>query len=84
MSNIVSVTENEWMTYFGEHLRELIADRGLTQYEVADASGISEASISCYIRGIRMPTAKAIINLALILEVDTDELLLRDYYDRIK
>lgn len=84
MSNLILATESEWLGHFGNSLKELIDDSGYSQREIADAAGLSEATISRYIKGSVMPTAKAIINLSLVLNTDADYLLLRDWYDKIK
>lgn len=74
--------EREWLAYFGINLMEMIDEAKMTQRELADAAGLSEAAVSNYIRGRRMPGAKSLVNLADALNCSVDELV--DFGDRIK
>lgn len=65
---------------FGEHIRQLRDDRGLTQKELADLLGVSPSYINKVERD-RLhfgdyPSAKFIHKLAEELDADEDELLL--------
>lgn len=69
------MSENEWLAYFGVNLEEYMIAAKMTQRDLADASGLSEASISNYIRGRRMPEVRAIINIAEALNCSVNELV---------
>lgn len=71
----------EWSNCFSDKLLELMEDRRITQFELAQDSGISVGSISAYINKKSLPGVKAILNLAFALDVDTDELI--DFGDTI-
>lgn len=60
---------------FGEKVRELRKDRGLSQRELAARSGIDFTYLS-KIENARMepPSEKVIINMAKVLDTDSDEL----------
>lgn len=76
------MNEREWLAYFGVNLAELLEDAKMTQRDLADASGLSEAAVSNYIRGRQMPGVKAIVNIADALGCSTDNLV--DFGDKIK
>lgn len=59
----------------------LMEERHLTQKELANLSGITEASMSKYLSGERTPRVDVIVNLANALHVTTDELIGHDIED---
>lgn len=75
------MTLKEWTTVFGENLADLLADKGMTQYDLARDSGLSAGSISAYVNKQSPPGIKAIVNIAYALDVTIDELV--DFGDRI-
>lgn len=56
-------------------LKELLQEQDMTQKELADRTGLTEAAISRYVNGTRRPRGKALVNIALTLGVTTDYLL---------
>ena len=64
-----------------ERIKMLMEERGLTQKELANLSGITEASMSKYLSGERTPRIDVIVNLANALHVTTDELIGNDIED---
>lgn len=75
------MSEQEWINIFGDNLAEIMAEQGYTQRDLADATGLSESSISYYVNKRRMPTIRAIINMAYVLDCDFNDFL--DFGDRI-
>jgi transcriptional regulator with XRE-family HTH domain len=75
------MTIPEWSDCFGDKLLELLKDRRMTQFELAQDSGVSVGSINSYIHGKSLPGIKAILNLAFSLDVDVGELI--DFGDTI-
>ena len=69
------MNEKEWLAYFGVNLEEYMRAAKMTQRDLADASGLSDAAVSSYIRGRRMPGARALVNLAEALNCSVDELV---------
>ena len=69
------MTELEWMNIFGDNLRDILKEYGMTQKDLADESGLSETTISRYIKKQRIPNMKAIVNIANALDLTTDELI---------
>ncbi|MDE5655116.1 MAG: helix-turn-helix domain-containing protein [Clostridia bacterium] len=63
------------MEKFIKRLKELRAEKGLTQAQLAKATKISTTAISYWENGERIPNAKAVITLARFFEVTTDYLL---------
>ena len=76
------MTLKEWIENFGDNLSELMDDRKMTQYELAQESGVSVGSINAYIHKQSPPGIKAIINIAYALDVDMDDLI--DFGDTIE
>ena len=76
------MSEVEFIDIFGDNLRDLMDERGYSQRELAKETGISNVTISRYIKKERMPTAKSLVNLAFALECDLDDLVpTYDYVD---
>jgi transcriptional regulator with XRE-family HTH domain len=66
------------MRSFGRRLQELRGSRNVTQKELADLLGLHVMLVSRYERGMNVPSAATIVQLARILHVSTDELLTGD------
>ena len=76
------MTLPEWSDNFSENLVELLADRKMSQYDLAVESGISIGSINAYIHKKSLPGIKAILNIAFVLDIDVNELI--DFGDIIE
>ena len=76
------MSELEWMKMFGNNLKKLLKETGLTQRELADETGLSESTISSYINGQRMPSIKALINIGYALDCYEDDLI--SFLDKIE
>lgn len=59
----------------GERITGLLNELGISQRELADRIGITEVSMSRYIRGDRTPKGPIIANMAMALDTTTDYLL---------
>lgn len=59
----------------GERIGEFISKKGVTQRELAKAVGISEVTLSRYIKNERKPTAETVVKIAAALDVSTDSLI---------
>ena len=76
------MTITEWSDNFSENLLALLKDRRMSQFELAQESGVSSGSISSYIHRTSLPGIKAIINIAFALDVDVNDLI--DFGDIIE
>ncbi len=63
------------MTDFGEMLRKLRQDAGLTQKQLADRLGISKSTVSFYEQSIRSPSSDVLLRIARVFHISTDYLL---------
>ena len=63
------------MVDFGNRLKTLRLQKGLTQKELAQQVGLTKSVISAYETGIRMPSYATLILIARIFKVSTDYLL---------
>lgn len=60
---------------FGQRLRELRTDRGLSQYALADLCGSNKPFISELERGVKVPSLTMILRLAEALECRPTDLI---------
>lgn len=77
MFNEVSLKSNSFnrrqMTMtFGERLKEILKERGLQQQEFARISGLSNATVSAYITGKRLPSTLGISKIEKALDMKFD------------
>lgn len=63
------------LSNFAERLKELISEYGLTQKQLAQVTGITETSISKYVRGEDEPSLKSLIVIANHFKCTTDFLI---------
>lgn len=75
-----TISEAELMTEFGRNLKDLLDEYQMSQNELAEATEMSKAAISCYVNGERMPSLKALVNIAYVLECDIEELVNCDQF----
>lgn len=75
------MSELEFIEIFGDNLCEIIDESGYSQMEIADLTGISQSTISKYIRKRMMPSLRNVINLAYVLHCDIRDLC--DFGDMI-
>ncbi len=59
----------------GARISELLNQKGMTQKQLSLKAGITEAAISHYIKGDRIPRASVLIKLAIALNTTSDYLL---------
>ena len=62
------------MSEFGERLRRARIDKDMNQEELADAVGLTQASISQFEKGLRMPTPANMRKFAQILDINEEDL----------
>lgn len=63
---------------FGEILRELRLERGISQATLGKAIGVSQKAIDYWERGVNEPKASYIVQLANYFQVTCDYLLGRE------
>ena len=63
------------MTGIGVRLKTLLSKNGMTQKELASAVGCTEAAISHYIKGDRVPRASVLTKIAIALDTTSDYLM---------
>ena len=59
----------------GERIAALLRESGMTQRELAERVGATEASMSKYVRGEREPRAEVLANIATALGTTSEYLL---------
>ena len=63
------------MSLFSDNLKTKMKEKDMTQELLSKSSGISQGSISLYLRKKNIPNALAIIKMARSLDCSTDELI---------
>lgn len=58
-----------------QRMKELISKKGISQKQLAKISGLTESTISHYVRGERIPRGVNLIKIAKVLDTTTDYLL---------
>ena len=61
-----------------EKVTKLMNERGITQKQLSQLSGITESSISRYLHNDQRPRMDIVVNIAKALHVETDYLLDED------
>ena len=69
------MSEMEWIGIFGDNLIDIMDEKGYTQEQLANETGLTQSTISKYINKKQMPSIKAVVNLAYALDCTTDELI---------
>ncbi len=59
----------------GQIIKELLEQKGISQKELAISSGVTEAAMSHYIKGDRVPRGANLLNIAKALGTTTNMLL---------
>lgn len=59
----------------GERIAQTLREREMSQHELAEMVGVTDISMTRYIRNERMPNAQVVLNMARALRVTTDYLL---------
>lgn len=75
------MSEQEWLDIFGDNLRDMLEEAYMSQEELADAIGVTRATVNRYINKQRIPSVKAIINMSMVFGCTIDELIY--FEDRI-
>lgn len=60
---------------FAKRLAELLRQKGITQKELAERVGVTEATVSRYLHSERIPKSEIIANIATALHTTSDYLL---------
>ena len=63
------------MATMGERLKEVINKKGISQKELAEKVGCTDAAISRYIKGNRVPRASVLTKIAIVLDTTSDYLM---------
>ncbi|MGV3085296.1 MULTISPECIES: helix-turn-helix transcriptional regulator [Enterococcus] len=59
----------------GKRLLELSVEKGISQRELATMIGVTETTVSRYIKGTREPKIEILSNLATVLDTTIDDLI---------
>lgn len=65
-----------------ENIKKLLIEKNMTQKELSISSGVTEAAISHYVKGDRIPRGANLTRIANALEVSPDYLKTNVCFDR--
>lgn len=74
------MSELQLARHFASNLKEMLDYNNTSQKELSEDTGISEATISYYMRGERIPSLKNVLNIAYALECKFSELISIDEF----
>lgn len=63
------------MTGMGTRIKKLLEEKGSTQKELAEKVGCTNAAISLYIKGDRIPRASVLTKIAIALDTTSEYLM---------
>lgn len=66
---------NKTAEIFTSRLGQVIKEKGITQRELASKVGVTEVSMSRYIKGERVPSGPIVVNIAKELDISVDYLV---------
>jgi transcriptional regulator with XRE-family HTH domain len=69
------MSEVEWLEEFGDNLSSMLKEANMSQKELAFETGLSEASISSYVNGRKLPGPKALVNISHTLDCSLEDLM---------
>ena len=78
---VICVSEQEWCEHFADNLQTLMTEYGYSQRDLADEIGISESTISRYLRAQQIPKGTILLNIAYALDCSVDDLV--DFNERV-
>lgn len=67
-------SDDEWLRDFSKKLNRLMTDRGITQKDLSELTGISQPMISYYLNGRRAPSLHNARRLAVALKCSISDL----------
>ncbi len=63
------------MGELGVRVKDLLGKKGMTQKQLADRVGCTDAAISHYIKGDRIPRSNVLTKIAIVLDTTSEYLL---------
>lgn len=69
---------------WAEKVKKLMSEKGFNQKKLSEKSGITEPSISRYLKGERTPRIDIVVNFAKALDVDINYLLDEEHMSGIQ
>lgn len=69
------MTELELIDIFGDNLRGMLDEVGITQEQLAKEMGVTKGLISKYVNKERMPSLRNVINMCCCLDCDFEDLI---------
>lgn len=71
----MKLNQDEYSKAFGKYLKSLLDEKGMMQKDLARRTGLTEASVSRYISGTRIPKIAQAYEIAQVIGVDMNTLI---------
>lgn len=81
--NREGISELEFIDIFGDNLRDLMREVGITQRELAREAGLSESVVSDYLNKRKMIGVRALINICIVLDCEITDILPYGGFERV-
>lgn len=84
MAHKINQQEIDFQNTIAINIKRLMFERDLSQKELADKLGVTQAAVSAWCNGIRMPKAEMLDKLCEVLQTDRSGLVERYNYRQTK
>lgn len=78
------MSELEFINIFGDNLRDLMKEAGISQRELARDAGLSEGTVSAYLNKKKMVGVRALINICIVLDCELTDILPYGGYEMVE
>ena len=68
-----------WTLRFGHHLQRMLRIHGMSQGELAQKVGLTQAMVSRYIHGVSVPSVYKVCQIANAIGCDISDLIKNEY-----
>lgn len=75
MTKIETMSEYEFIDIFADNLRDIMCEENISQSELAKRSLLDRTTVNRYLSKERMPSLKAVVNIAHVLNCSIEDLI---------
>lgn len=75
MTKLETMSEYEFIDIFADNLRDIMCEENMSQSELAKRSLLDRTTVNRYLSKERMPSLKAVVNIAHVLNCDIEDLI---------
>lgn len=75
MTKLETMSEYEFIDIFADNLRDIMCEENISQSELAKRSLLDRTTVNRYLSKERMPSLKAVVNIAHVLNCSIEDLI---------